>query len=235
MGSIQTNFIMAFLLDQQLGTDITSYIYQFTKPKSIESYRDVLCLDMSRNQLGQFSNRGFISQLLRGIINDYNFQEIAYHQPNLFTKNIGYLGYSLFLGVIDLSHYPDVIGSLRMFLVFDEFPLTPVEIIVLDDESTIVNRYSLKENLVLSGVLSGLNFHYNIVEKTKLNTLELEYWNRLIDSSTKLTNTYLEKHFDHKISLSYNNIKGESETDDVLDDYRQSHLYYDYWSEYDRY
>lgn len=216
---------MAFLFDQKLGTDITSYIYQYTKPKKLSSYRDILCLEESYKNLSrEAKGLGVISQLLLGIINDYNFQELAYNKPNLFTKNIGYRGYSLFLGVNDLSRYPDVIGSLRMFLVFDDFPLTPVEIIVLDDESNVVNSYSIKENFVLSGVLSGQSFHYNIVDKNKLNTLELEYWNRLIHSSTELANTYLKKHFDGKISLYHNKITLES---DFLDD-----IYYEYITTY---
>lgn len=201
---------MSFLLENSLGPDISQYIYQFTKPKSIFSYRDVLCL----------KGKDIIYQFLTGSNNNLDYQTIAYSDPNRFTKNIGYRGYSLFLGCIDLKFYPDVKGSLNMVLVFDEFPLTPIQIIVLDSNNTIVNCYPLKDNLVLSGVLasslSTLYFHYDIVDKKKLNTLELENWNRLIENSSQFANTYLVKHLDNKISISLKHIKSEEEREEDI-------------------
>lgn len=220
---------MSFLLENKLGPDISQYIYQFTKPKSIFSYRDVLCLKGRRNSIASLAKEGIIYQFLSGTGQDFDYQNISYSDPNLFTKNIGYRGYSLFLGYIDLKFYPDVKGNLKMMLVFDEFPLTPMEIIVLDSEGSIVNCYPLKDNLVLSGVLAHrgvrpgaqLYFYYDIVEKKKLNTLELENWNRLIENSSQFVNTYLAKHLDNKIIINYQHFKSDDDwswmpTDDEI-------------------
>ena len=180
---------MSFLLKNKLGNDITSLIYEFTKPKSLNTYKD--CMVLTRQ------NKNIIYKIIK---NSENISEKTQFIKNIidfsiFTKNIGYEGYSLLLGIV---------GTLRIFLVFDEFPLVPTNIIILN-ENNLIHQYNISENYTLSGVLSNSNkFYYNILKKDKLNTLELKYWNNLLNNSTELVNILILKILNNKISIYYN-------------------------------
>ena len=69
---------------------ITQYISQFTKPKTIKDYRDILCFPRSCGV-----NRNVIQQLFNSSTPQWDIQEIA--NLDIFSLNIGYLGYSLYI------------------------------------------------------------------------------------------------------------------------------------------
>jgi hypothetical protein len=170
---------------------ITEYIYKFTKPKTINDYKYILSDIVMHHLLNTSSHQ-------------WNIQKIV--DIDIFTQNIGYVGYSLYIGLIDQKPYRDITGSLKMYLVFDEFPLTPIHLLVLDRTKTIIQNYSL-DKFVIGGFGENRKFYYNITPFSKLNTLEKNNWNRLVSNSTDLVNTLFLKHYDNKIPLSYTYIR----------------------------
>lgn len=188
---------MSFLLKNRLGDDITQIIYSYTKPKSISSYRDILLLTLGG---------GIIKDIICDMNPEFDYEKLS--NDSIFSRNIGYPGYSLFLGVIERKWYFNVMVSLKMYLVFDEWPLKAIEIIVVNTSGLIQESYLLSDK-VLQGVYLHSSFYYNINDKTHLNTLELENYDRLIENSNDLANLLLSKHFDNKIALPLNHIVEE--------------------------
>ena len=90
-----------------------------------------------------------------------------------------------------------------MFLVFDGFPLIPVNLLILDNTETIIQTYSL-DNVVIGGFGETNSFYYNMTPLSQLNTLEKNNWNRHLSYSTELVNTLLNKHYTNKLpTISY--------------------------------
>lgn len=189
---------MSFLLENRLGTDITTIIKDFTKPKKYYDYKDTLYIPKRR-----------ISNLYKNNIEVTDENELYYYANDyLFRQNLKYNGYSLFLGLIDLKYYYHINGSLGLYLIYDEFPLVIVEILILKSNGTIYERYKCQEDYCLGGYIIGnrlreKNYRYNITKKSKLNTLELEYWNNLEKNSIKILELILTKFHNNKIPIQY--------------------------------
>ena len=197
---------MSFLLDHTtLTEDITNYIYQFTQPKKIDSYSDNLIWTITDKH-----GYSYFTQLFQSEKPDFDYTQFS--RMNVFSKNIGYYGYSLLIGYTSLKYYPQSLKNLRMILIFDEFlavsRLMAKEIVIVDSQNKIIDSWFISDNWVLSGVFSKRQtFYYSINQKNKINDLELENWINLIDNTSVIANNYITKHFQNKITLSYNYIE----------------------------
>ena len=191
---------MAFLLENTLGNDISKLIFEYTKPKNIHEYRDKLCWF-------QLEHAELIKKIMTETNIDYNYEDIS--KSYVLSKNMRrFSTYKFYIGNIDLNplhsggEYSNVIGTISLYLEFDSSSGTVESIILLDDTGNIINKFKLQDSFALCGVFSKFHrFHFNIVNKSKLNTQELTHWNLLIKNSTDLVNTLLEKQNNNELDI----------------------------------
>lgn len=115
------------------------------------------------------------------------------YDNNIF-KNIGYYGYSFFLGLIDLKTYLSIRGSISLYIIFDIIndKIKFMEIVTMNN-SNLLYKYKISENKCIGGVFNkGLygSFYFDINNLDNLTSIEKLNWYTLIQNITNI----IEKH-----------------------------------------
>jgi hypothetical protein len=202
---------MAYLLKKKLDENTYSIIISYLK--SWIHYKDCLIiLSEPYTKHPLFSNIGKLTNVKNGngkngnvkngngdraFLSNTDRKQSGYYETvydNNIFKNIGYYGYSFFLGLIDLKKYFHIRGSISLYIIFDIIndKIKLMEIVTMN-YSKLLHKYKISENKCIGGVFNkGLygSFYFDINNLDNLTSIEKQNWYTLIQNITNTIEKY---------------------------------------------